>query len=253
MGVSVDNLLDNSNVEIYAEDERDGISLLRLKKDLSVDKNSAMTEYYASKMNVCRRQAVIDLRNNVWSVSAGAMQLMIGNVECKTGVTGVGDFIRKQFSGAVTGENGIKPQYTGDGILVLEPTYKHLIIEDIATWGNSMVMNDGLYYASVGLDLRTIPIGSASGALLGGEGLFNLGVFGNGLCILESPCPKEELVTVTLDNDTLKVDGNYAVCWSSNLQFTVERTTKTLIGSAASGEGLVNVYRGTGKVMLALV
>ena len=36
-------------------------------------------------------------------------------------------------------------------------------------------------------------------------------------------------------------------------RFTVERTTKTLIGSAASGEGLVNVYRGTGKVRMSPV
>lgn len=34
---------------------------------------------------------------------------------------------------------------------------------------------------------------------------------------------------------------------------TVERSGKSLIGSAASGEGLVNVYRGTGKVLLAPV
>ena len=44
-----------------------------------------------------------------------------------------------------------------------------------------------------------------------------------------------------------------AVAWSNTLQFTVERSGKTLLGSAASGEGLVNVYRGTGKVLLAPV
>ena len=44
-----------------------------------------------------------------------------------------------------------------------------------------------------------------------------------------------------------------AVCWSSNLEFTVERTTKTLVGSAVSGEGLVNVYRGTGRVLMSPV
>ena len=38
-----------------------------------------------------------------------------------------------------------------------------------------------------------------------------------------------------------------------SLDFTVERSGKSLIGSAASGEGLVNVYRGTGKVLLAPV
>ena len=63
--------------------------------------------------------------------------------------------------------------------------------------------------------------------------------------------PEEELVKIQLENDCLKVDGSYAICWSRELDFTVERTTKTLIGSAASGEGLVNVYRGTGTIWLA--
>lgn len=54
-----------------------------------------------------------------------------------------------------------------------------------------------------------------------------------------------------LQNETLKVDGNFAVLRTASLDFTVERSAKTLIGSAVSGEGLVNVYRGTGSVWLA--
>ena len=81
--------------------------------------------------------------------------------------------------------------------------------------------------------------------------LFNLGIMGDGVLCLESTSPMQELVEVTLDNDVLKVDGNFAIAWSESLNFTVERSTKTLIGSAASGEGLVNVYRGTGKVLMA--
>ena len=61
------------------------------------------------------------------------------------------------------------------------------------------------------------------------------------------------MIEVVLENDELKIDGNLAVCWSSNLDFTVERTTKTLVGSAVSGEGLVNVYRGTGRVLMCPV
>ena len=34
-------------------------------------------------------------------------------------------------------------------------------------------------------------------------------------------------------------------------RFTVEKSTKSLIGSAISAEGFVNVFRGTGKVLLA--
>jgi len=43
------------------------------------------------------------------------------------------------------------------------------------------------------------------------------------------------------------------IAWSGSLDFSVERSGETLTGSAASGEGLVNVYRGTGKVWLAPV
>ena len=44
-----------------------------------------------------------------------------------------------------------------------------------------------------------------------------------------------------------------AVCWTSSLQFTVEMSTKSIVGSAVSGEGLVNVYRGTGRVLMSPV
>ena len=85
----------------------------------------------------------------------------------------------------------------------------------------------------------------------GNEGLFNLRIDGAGVVALESPCPEQEIVYVDLDSDELKVDGNYALAWSAGLNFSVERSGKSLVGSAVSGEGLVNVYRGTGRVMLA--
>lgn len=44
-----------------------------------------------------------------------------------------------------------------------------------------------------------------------------------------------------------------AVCWSTGLKFTVEKSGRSLVGSAISGEGLVNVYRGTGRVLMSPV
>ena len=76
---------------------------------------------------------------------------------------------------------------------------------------------------------------------------------GDGVVVCESPVPYAELICMELDNDVVKIDGNMAVAWSRSLNFTVERSGKSLIGSAASGEGLVNVYRGTGKVLMAPV
>jgi uncharacterized protein (AIM24 family) len=65
--------------------------------------------------------------------------------------------------------------------------------------------------------------------------------------------PADELIVVDLEDDIIKVDGSMAVAWSSTLKFTVEKTTSTLVGSLASGEGFVNVYTGTGRVLIAPV
>ena len=70
------------------------------------------------------------------------------------------------------------------------------------------------------------------------------------MACIEASCPREELIEIRLENDVLRVDGNCVIAWSSTLGFTGERSGKSLIGSAASGEGLVNVYRGTGKVLM---
>lgn len=205
-------------------------------------------------MNVRKRQVICDVGHSNITTQAGAMQWSVGNVNATTGVKGVGDLFSKALRGSVTGESAIKPEYTGSGTMVLEPTYKHLLLLDVAEWNGSIVLDDGLFLAcESSLKHKAVPRSNLSSAALGNEGLFNLGVQGRGILCLESPCPKEELVEITLQDDVLKVDGNMAIAWSGSLNFTVERSGKSLIGSAASGEGLVNVYRGTGKVLLAPV
>ena len=137
---------------------------------------------------------------------------------------------------------------------MLEPTYKHILLVDLKDWNGSIVLDDGLFLAcDARLKHKAVMRSNLSSAVAGNEGLFNLGVVGEGVLCLEAPCPKEELEEITLLDDVLKVDGNMAIAWSGSLSFTVERSGKTLLGSAASGEGLVNVYRGTGKVLLAPV
>ncbi len=205
-------------------------------------------------MNVRKRQVICDLSKAQITLQAGAMQWSVGNVNATTGVKGVGDLFGKAVRGKVTGESAIKPEYTGNGILVLEPTYRHIILLNPADWGGSIVLDDGLFLACEStLQHKAVMRSNISSAVAGGEGLFNLGVAGNGALCIESYSPREELIEIQLDNDTLKVDGNMAIAWSGSLSFTVERSGKSLIGSAASGEGLVNVYRGTGRVLLAPV
>ena len=138
--------------------------------------------------------------------------------------------------------------------MMLEPTYKHLLIEDISNWGSGMVLDDGMFLAcEAKVKNDVIMRSNLSSALLGNQGLFSLRLSGNGLAILESPVPREELIEIELENDVIKIDGNMAVAWSDTLSFTVEKSGKSLLGSAVSAEGFVNVYRGTGKILLAPV
>ena len=230
--------------------------VLEYVQDASVSPMNAMNEYFMSKMNVRRRQVVIDIdKDHSAVIQAGAMQWMGGNVQATSGVKGIGDFLEKALKGAVTKETAVKPEYVGEGCLILEPTYKYIILADIGKWGSAgMTIEDGMFLAcDANVKSKVVARKNLSSAILGSEGLFNLSLQGNGVVALESNVPEDELIEVILENDELKIDGNLAVCWSSNLEFTVERSTKTLVGSAVSGEGLVNVYRGTGRVLMCPV
>ena len=230
--------------------------VLEYVQDASVSPMNAMNEYFMSKMGVRRRQVVIDIdKDHSAIIQAGAMQWMGGNVRATSGVKGIGDFLGKAIKGAVTKETAVKPEYVGEGCLVLEPTYKYIILADVGKWGSAgMTIEDGMFLAcDANVKSKVVARKNLSSAVLGGEGLFNLSLQGNGIAALESNVPEDELIEVILENDELKIDGNLAVCWSSNLEFTVERSTKTLVGSAVSGEGLVNVYRGTGRVLMCPV
>lgn len=248
----VSNFTNNDDIKITAQ--MGPFTVIEYLRDLSVMPADAMTAYFCNEMNVRKRQVICDLSKAQITLQAGAMQWMVGNVNATTGVKGVGDLLGKAMRGKVTGESAIKPEYTGDGTLVLEPTYLHILLIDMNDWNGSIVLDDGLFLACDSkLKHKAVMRSNLSSAVAGGEGLFNLGINGAGILCLESPCPREELVEITLKDDVLKVDGNMAIAWSGSLDFTVERSGKTLIGSAASGEGLVNVYRGTGKVLLAPV
>lgn len=222
--------------------------------DVSTSPELAIVEYFAGKMNVRKRQLAIQLKEDDVVIQSGAMQWFTGDVTVKTDIKSVGNLAKKLAGSAVTKETAVKPRYTGTGLVVLEPSCKYIFLEDLDKWGSGMVIEDHMFLACDGdVDMKVVARKNISSAVLGGEGLFNTCLSGKGIVALESNVPKEELVFVDLNNDVLKVDGSFVVAWSKSLSFSVERTTKTLIGSAASGEGLVNVYRGTGHVLLAPV
>ncbi len=249
--VTCKNLYENKNIEVI--ESKGEVKVLEYKKDISVNAENAMAMYYASEMNVRKRQVLIELNNSAYTISAGAMQWTAGAVGMAADVKGFGDLLGKALSSKVTKESAIKPKYQGSGLLMLEPTYRHILLEEVSDWGG-LVLDDGLFLACESKIQQTVVARSnISSALLGNEGLFNLCLRGQGIAVLESPVPRNELIEFVLQNDEVKIDGNYAIAWSDTLDFRVEKSSKSLLGSAVSGEGLVNVYRGTGRILLAPV
>ena len=80
--------------------------------------------------------------------------------------------------------------------------------------------------------------------------MFQTSVTGTGTVLVQAPGPVEVL---ELNNQQIKVNGTFAVARSGDLEYTVEKAAKSLLGSAISGEGFVNTLKGTGKVYLAPV
>ncbi|MBE5974026.1 AIM24 family protein [Lacrimispora xylanisolvens] len=249
--ITYKNLYDNGNM--LKINERGCVKVFEHQKDLSVEAGSAIASYYASKMNIRKRQVLIELNGNSFTVQAGAMQWTSGSVSMTSGIKGVGDFLGKALASKVTKESSAKPEFKGSGLLMLEPTYKHILLEEVSEWG-SMVLEDGLFLAcDSDIKQNVVARTTLTSAVAGKEGFFNLCLTGQGIAVLESPVPREELIEFELKDDEIKIDGNMAIAWSNSLKFTVERSSKSLIGSAVSGEGLVNVYRGTGKILMAPV
>lgn len=246
------NLFSSQNA--YVKNELGGMQVIEYARDMSVSPYTSKMEYYMAAMNVNKRQVLLNLNGNSYTIQAGAMQWTAGQVQMQTGVTGVGNFLGKMVSAAVTKESAVKPIYAGYGQMMLEPTYRHILLTDVSEWGGSIVLDDGLFLAcDSNLQQKVVARSNVSSAVFGGEGLFNLSLIGQGVLALESIVPKEEIIEINLQNDMMKIDGNMAIAWSGSLEFTTETATKGLINSAISKEGLVNVYRGTGRIWMAPV
>ncbi len=252
--ITIKNIAENPNLEKTAE--AGAFMVYEHRKDMSNDPMTAQAAFFMHSMNFRRRQLLCNTGISPVRLQAGAMQWISGNVQSETGLgtgaSAVGSFLKGAVKGIVTGESAVKPLYTGMGYVMLEPTWKYIILEDVASWGpEGVVLDDGMFLACEASVAEKVVMRKNLSSVFGGEGLFNLSLKGSGIAALESNVPREELFEFNLENDVLKIDGNMAVAWSGSLEFTVERSSKSLIGSMVNGEGLVNVYRGTGRVLMA--
>lgn len=204
------SLLNNTNVQVTSA--LGGMQILEYVQDMSVSPSTSKLQYYMSRMNVNKRQLLLNLNGNGYTVQAGAMQWTAGQIQMESGVKGVGGFLSGMAKAAVTKETVAKPIYTGYGQVMLEPTYRHILLTNLQEWGGSVVLDDGLFLACDNtVTQKVVARSNLSSAVFGREGLFNLSLNGTGICALESIVPRNEIIEVVLDNDMMKIDGNMAI------------------------------------------
>lgn len=186
----------------------------------------------------------ITLNNESVRAESGAARYWRGDITMTNPMPSVKGMIKS----AITGNKVFRPVYTGTGTLMLSPRFHEFV--EIELRGNKMVLEKGAYWASdMGIEVDAF-VNNLSAGFLSGEGFIQTAVSGTGTVIACSPGPIE---VVDLRDDRLVLDGAYAVARSSALNYSVQKSSRSIIGSIASGEGLVQVIEGTGRVYMSSV
>ncbi|MBX7330773.1 AIM24 family protein [Clostridium chauvoei] len=205
---------------------------------------------FMKKSGVKLKQVRIILDESAVKLEAGALSYMKGDIEIINKVNGVRGFGKKFFSSKVTGESTFKPIFQGKGEIFLEPSFGHYALIELED--EEIIVDGGLFYAcEETVDVKATMQKNISAMVFGDEGAYQTKLSGSGIVLLEIPIPEQEILRCKMYRDTLKVDGNFALLRTANIEFTVEKSGTSLIGTALNGEGLLNVYRGTGEVWLA--
>lgn len=186
-----------------------------------------------------------NLENEVVTAESGALHYMQGRIEMESKMPSAGGFLKSM----VTGESVFRPTYSGTGTVFFgPPIFGEYMVLPLN--GDQWILDRGAYVCSDGKVKVSAFRNKAFAGLVGGEGWFQTSVEGHGQVVIKSQGP---IQAIDLVNDRLVVDGNFAVARQAHLNYEIRRASKSLMGSLTSGEGIVSVIEGTGRVLIAPV
>lgn len=109
-------------------------------------------------------------------------------------------------------------------------------------------LNDSVFLAMDGTVSYTMQKQSVGKALLGGTGgFFVMTTEGRGRLLVNAYGSIEEVDIDSMDG--FAIDNNHVVAWDTGLDYEL-RLESGFFGSVGTGEGLVNIFRGRGKVLI---
>jgi uncharacterized protein (AIM24 family) len=184
------------------------------------------------------------LRDEAIRTEAGALSYMRGAVSLSAPIPGPLTLLRASLSA----EAAIRPTFRGTGDVFLEPTlggYHALKVNE-----NPWILHRGAYWASEASISVEVHREKIMNAYWTGAGFidFHTRVSGTGKVVLNAPGPVEE---IDLGDEELAVEGPAVIARSNRVGFSVRRPSRGFISSWLSGEKLLRVYRGPGRILLA--
>jgi uncharacterized protein (AIM24 family) len=210
----------------------------------------AQALYYANESGIRLKQVRITLNNSEAILESGSLQFMHGHLVMDNplgGAKGIAKALKNKF---LAGEAGFRPTVKGSGVVYLEPSSGHFLITELTN--EPLIVDRGIFFCcEKSVEVGHVSQKNVSTAIFGGEGWFQTHISGSGLCVLTSPVPEHEIRKISLKNETLQVDGSFALVRSAGLDFSIKKATKGIIGTLTSGEGLIQTFQGTGEVWLA--
>jgi uncharacterized protein (AIM24 family) len=183
------------------------------------------------------------VQNETVRAESGALHYMRGKIE----MTSAAPTVKGLLKSLATSENIFRPTYQGTGEIYFgPPTFGEYEILDLQ--GEEWILDRGAYVCSDAAIDVGVWRNKALTAVFGGEGWYQTTVKGTGKVVMQAPGRVQRL---ELRDDRLSVDGRFAIARTAGLKFDVQKATKSIFGSMSSGEGLLNIFEGTGTVLIA--
>ena len=189
------------------------------------------------------RQIRIDIYDETVRARRGALSNMRGNIQLTPRPPSPRDLFRSVF----TSEARIRPNYTGTGSILLQPSLGGYHILTVGK-GERWILEPKVYWASDG-DVRLGLLRERMGpSLWAGDGLlvWKTTVSDQGHVAINAPGPVE---IVEIENGDLSVQGRLVLGRTDGLQFSSRRSAPFPLDLLA-GQQRLRVYSGTGKALV---
>lgn len=198
---------------------------------------------------VSARQVRLTLTDGKVQMEAGALQFQAGAIAIENKVAS--GLIGRWLGAKLTEESLFRPTYAGTGEIWLEPGFDHYLILGLDR--ETVIVGKGMFLCcDAGISVEITAESTPSAALLHEAGLFHTALGGSGFVVLRSPVPASEIVKLPVTPEApVQVDGDAVLLRSGGVSLSIGKSAKTWLGTAFSGEGLLQTYSGRGEVWLA--